>query len=311
MTNLTIIPDLHADPIRLAKSLEVTEGRKVAFLGDFIDAGKAVGTPDDLGVLKRVRTLIDDGSAIAVMGNHELNAILYHRRKKTGEPLRRHSPKNAGQHASFLEQVGLGTPAAMHWTEWFLSLPLWIESDGLRLVHACWDHSAIEVVKKRRSDGRLHHDDLEEIAAKQTPFAKAVETLTSGPEVKLPEGYKFHDMKDEPRQHVRIAWWLANGGTWRDVSLSVKNLEELPDSPFEGVEGVPSYAQTELPVLVGHYKMQGQPRIDAPQAACLDYPEKYCVYHWVGEPFLLAKNLRTRAPDGAGDEQWNFGTSNR
>jgi hypothetical protein len=122
----------------------------------------------------------------------------------------------------------------------FLTLPLWIEQDGLRLVHACWDQQAINIVKQRRPDGRLHPDDLEEVSGKTSPFAKAVETLTSGPEARLPEGFQFHGMKDHPRTNVRIAWWLANGGMWRDVSLSVMNLSELPDTPIRGCRGVPN-----------------------------------------------------------------------
>lgn len=305
MTDLTIIPDLHADATRLETCLAESDGRKVAFLGDFIDAGKATVVADDLAVLRRVKTLIDNESAVSVLGNHELNAILFHRKDKLGAPLRKHAPKNVIQHASFLDQIGYGTPAAMYWTEWFLSLPLWIEKDGIRLVHACWDHSAIQVVKERRPDGRLHHEDLEEVAAKKTPFARAVELLTSGPEVQLPEGYQFHDMKGEPRRQVRIAWWLARGGRWRDVALSVNNVGELPDSLVDATEGVPTYDASERPVLVGHYKMQGRPRIEVSQAACLDYPERYCVYHWQGESNLQAANLRSCYPAGGDKALWS------
>jgi len=112
-------------------------------------------------------------------------------------------------------------------------------------------------------------------------------------------------MKDHPQTNVRIAWWLANGGMWPDVALSVKNLSELPDTPIEGAVGCPTYREGEPPVLVGHYKMQGPPRIDAKQAACLDYPERYCVYHWGGETELHMDNLRSRAPEGVGDDRWS------
>ena len=46
--------------------------RKVIFLGDFIDRG-----PHQRGVIRIVRPMIERGSALAVMGNHEFNAIAY------------------------------------------------------------------------------------------------------------------------------------------------------------------------------------------------------------------------------------------
>ncbi|MDB9924081.1 hypothetical protein OAC90_01220 [Planktomarina sp.] len=298
MNNITIIPDLHADLDRLKHCLGQAEGHKLAFLGDFIDAGRAVKSPDDLSVLKAVKELISDKRAIAVMGNHELNSILFHRNNRSGQPLRSHSSKNCDQHSSFLNQIGRYTPLAMQWTEWFLSLPLWIDDNGLRLVHACWDDTAINIISERRPDGRLHLEDLEEIATKETAFAKAVETLTSGLELKLPDDIHFYDGKGVPRDHVRIAWWLANGGTWRDVALSVPNIQELPNTLVDGLDGIPIYPADQPPVFVGHYKMTGAPRIDTAQVACLDYPDQYCVYHWSGETTLTSNNLRSSPLNG-------------
>src|SRR4051812_17938497 len=47
--------------------------RKVIFLGDFIDRGPKIGQ-----VLETVRPMVEGGHALAVMGNHELNALAYH-----------------------------------------------------------------------------------------------------------------------------------------------------------------------------------------------------------------------------------------
>jgi hypothetical protein len=127
---ITVIPDIHADLQRLEATLGVVDG-PLAFLGDFIDGGGQGAC--DRTVLTRVRGLIDDG-AVAVMGNHELNAILFHR------GLRADSDKNRDQHRSFLEAFGFATPEALAWTDWFLTLPLWLDLGGLRLAHACWCH---------------------------------------------------------------------------------------------------------------------------------------------------------------------------
>ena len=52
-------------------------GRKVVFLGDFIDRG-----PKIREVLHIVKNMCDNGHAMAIMGNHEFNAISLHTRNK-------------------------------------------------------------------------------------------------------------------------------------------------------------------------------------------------------------------------------------
>ena len=47
--------------------------RKVIFVGDFVDRG-----PQIREVLEIVRPMMEEGKALAVMGNHELNALAYH-----------------------------------------------------------------------------------------------------------------------------------------------------------------------------------------------------------------------------------------
>lgn len=267
---------------------------RIAFLGDFIDAGRNVLRPDDAAVLDRVMILVETGAAVGVMGNHELNALLFHRLDTNGVPLRSRDAKNATQHRSFCARFGIGTPEALDRTAWFLTLPLWLDLDGLRLVHACWDPDAIATIAARRPDGRLHEDDLEEVARKETAFAKAVDLLVSGPEIPLPAGIGFHDAAGHYRSQVRIAWWRSDARTWRDAALSVPDPEVLPDTRIEVGRGIAFYGSNEPPVLVGHYKMQGPPLIEGPTAACLDYPKTPCVYRWAGEETLRSDALLVR-----------------
>ncbi|WP_306751518.1 metallophosphoesterase [Paracoccus actinidiae] len=280
----TIIPDIHADWRRLEASLSMAAGTKPAFLGDFIDAGKGdMEQADDRRVLQRVRGLIDGDQAIAIMGNHELNAILFHRRGADGQPLRAQTKKNAGQHASFIEAIGVETPEALAWTDWFLeALPLWYDRQGLKLVHACWFEPEIELIRVRRPDGRLRPEDLPEIAREDTDFGRAVKLITSGREVALPRGVSFLDKRGDRRQDVRLAWWRQDK-TWRDAALSVPDRSSLPDSPLPGDIVTPAHPAGAAPVFVGHYKMDGQPRVESKHVLCLDYPATPCVYRWSGE----------------------------
>jgi len=74
----------------------------VIFLGDFIDRG-----PQIRQVLETARTMVEAGHALAVMGNHELNALAYHTDdpESPSEHLRPHCPKNDKQHRATLEQL--------------------------------------------------------------------------------------------------------------------------------------------------------------------------------------------------------------
>ncbi|MFC3205635.1 metallophosphoesterase [Aquamicrobium soli] len=291
---ITIIPDIHADLNRLGISLRLAElrGARPAYLGDFIDAGKVLtGDAADREVLQRVRKQIDADTATAVLGNHELNAILYHRKGSGGTPLRAHSAPNAKQHRSFVNAFGAGTDDARYWTDWFLeALPLWHEGDGFRLVHACWSDPEIELVRARRPDGRLRPEDLPEVANKTTDFAKAVERLVSGAEVGLPNGFHFMDGAGNMRNHVRLRWW-GDGRSWREMALSVPADATLPDGEISQGIAPAAYPNAAPPVFVGHYKMAGEPKLEHPRVASLDYPLSPCVYHWGGEPVLSTDNL--------------------
>ena len=292
MLPTTIIPDIHADADRLRRSVcAAPPSNRLAFLGDLIDAGTAVAAPADQQVLVQVRAMMNAGRAVSVMGNHELNAILFHRTGTSGEPLRSRAPKNAKQHRSFCDAFGIATREALDWTEWFLEFPLWLDLGGLRLVHAYWSSTDIEAIAARRPDGRLKHEDLEEVAAKKSDFARAVNNLLTGPEVELPEGVSFHDKGGHRRHHARIAWWRSEHKTWRNAALSIPAPSELPDTEMCGLDGFEFYPNDAPPVLVGHYKMLGTPRIGSPNAACLDYPDTPCVYHWAGETHLTQQAL--------------------
>lgn len=75
--------------------------RRVIFVGDFIDRG-----PDQRNVLRIAKRMCDVGTALAVMGNHEFNALGWAEPDGNGDFLRPHTTKNAEQHEQFLSQLG-------------------------------------------------------------------------------------------------------------------------------------------------------------------------------------------------------------
>ena len=116
--------------------------RRVIFLGDLIDRRS-----DQCGVIGIVRSMIEQGLALLVMGNHEFNANAYYTKdSERGEYLRLHSDKNREQHQAFLDAYADDPEAYREVIDWFRTLPLWLEFDGLRVIHACWDPEWIERV---------------------------------------------------------------------------------------------------------------------------------------------------------------------
>mgnify|MGYP002632356293 CR=1 FL=1 len=169
------------------------------FLGDFIDRG-----PDSRGVVDIVRPMIESGRALAVMGNHEYNAICYWSRIPTHGYLRSHNPKNVKQHAAFLCQYMEDTAAWADVVDWFMTLPLFLELDeGPRVVHACWDQTMITEVQQS-GDVRMSPAFLLASARKTSREHAVIEQLLKGPEEKVAP---FVDEDGIPRTHARVKWW--------------------------------------------------------------------------------------------------------
>lgn len=302
---LDIIPDIHADIDRLVRTLSYLgyrktdqswvhpEGRMAAFLGDFIDTGE-----QNAAVISLVRAMEQRGHAMAIMGNHELNALLYHEPGSNSDGtndgyMRAHIAKNTDQHQTFLNEFPVGHPQTRDVLDWFLTLPVFLELPGLRLVHACWDTTHIETIRWRNPDGRLRRSDLQELALENqaTPFAKAVLHTLKGAEAELPHPHSFLDKSQHRRTAVRLKWWQEDACTWRSAALSVPDVSDLPETLVATETGINFYGATEKPVFFGHYKRLGQPLLDAPNAQCLDYPHHACAYRWDGESELRGERL--------------------
>lgn len=280
MPTIDIIPDIHGQAEKLRRALanlgwrargdgwaHSDPARQIIFLGDFIDRG-----PDNAGVIRIVRDLMEAGRARAVMGNHELNALHFHMRDaQTGKPRRPHDAKNIAQHESFLREFPLDSSKAREVLDWMRGLPLFIEEAGFRAVHAAWIPKAIDDLRAVTASGVLSEDHLRRAAQKGDVLHGIAETLTKGPEAALPEGYSFTDKSGHVRRDVRLKWWGGGAKTWCAAAVSVPDPEQLSDIPLPNALQGNSYPVTERPIFFGHYWMTGAPILQAPNALCLDY----------------------------------------
>lgn len=117
--------------------------RKVLFLGDFIDRG-----PSIRATLKIVKAMVDAGSALAIMGNHEYNAICFHTLKNDteGKWMRSRNDAHIHQHIETLYQFKNHRDELGDYLDWFWTLPLYYEIEGFRAIHASWDPQSLEVL---------------------------------------------------------------------------------------------------------------------------------------------------------------------
>ena len=262
--------------------------RRAIFVGDFVDRG-----PEQREVIAIARAMCVNGAACAVLGNHEFNAIAWATPDDTGGFLRPHSEKNLKQHEEFLRQLDEGSPEYFEALQWFRVLPVWLDCMDFRVIHACWHHPSIAVLKSCLNNRNCFSEEGFCRAAQRGSDAYcAAEILIKGPEERLPSGIFFLDKDGHKREEVRIKWWEKAATTFRKAAIGMDDrLEELPNTelPID-------YRYLEcIPVLFGHYWMNGKPVLTASNAACLDFSVAkngyLTAYRWSGEQQLLPVHL--------------------
>jgi len=269
--------------------------RTAVFVGDLIDRG-----PGQLRTLKLVRAMLEAGSARAVMGNHELNAIAWATPDPANDGLHlraRHGTtgiKNHSQHQAFLAEVGLDSPEHQAWIDWFYELPLWIEQNGFRVVHACWDPAAADLLLPRLRDGaRLTPALVEASSRKGSKLGEAIDVLLKGAEVQLPDGLTFRDKEGHERNAIRIRWWAPQLTSYRDAYIGPDDVD-IPDVPMDSRFNIP---EPDRPTFIGHYWFDpARPPVPAARrVACVDYSAAkggpLVAYRFDGEPELTADHF--------------------
>ncbi|CAN5436171.1 metallophosphoesterase [soil metagenome] len=242
--------------------------RKVLFVGDYIDRG-----PQIRETLQIVRSMVESDSAIALMGNHEYNAICYHYQDADGRYLRAHSGKNNHQHSETLKEFKDGLEEYEDYLKWFITLPLFYETDKLRAVHACWDKNQIEFLRNTLVNDRLTDELIVQSVKKDTLLYQAIEDTLKGKEINMPDGaFSFKDKDGSERCEIRIRWWEDPAiSTYKNYS--VHRDENLPDIPLDMtlIPNADYYIPDSKPVFFGHYWLNGNPFIYKKNVCCLDY----------------------------------------
>ncbi len=281
-TDLDIIGDIHGQADRLEGLLHKlgyrhTAGawrhptRSVIFVGDLVDRG-----PHQLRTLQTVRAMVEAGSARMVLGNHEFNAIAWatpdpdldgeYLRPRLGDK----GAKNRHQHRAFLGEIAEDSADHRSWVDWFMEMPVWIETPDLQVVHACWSPRHLEALRPLLRDGeRLSAEAVLRGSRRGDPAYEAIETLLKGPEVPLPGGLTFKDKDGHVRDAIRMAWWRQEAQTLAEAYIGPPGVV-IPHAPLPPSARFPEPAR---PTFIGHYwfPREAAPEPAAPKVACVDY----------------------------------------
>lgn len=223
------------------------EDRRLVFVGDLTDRG-----PDSPAVLRKVMALVESGRAQCIVGNHELALLCDERKHENGWWFDSDWPDEHPQ-----QPVDPAEKSLMR--EFMACLPVVLERDDLRVVHASWNDKAIA--------------RLRESAA--TSVAKLYQQSNADFEVRWSQGALKESLDAEEnilKQHEwDITWTPRYFGTKaryerekqmnNPVAISTSGEETETDKPFfaggrwrmvERVAWWDNYRDP-IPVIVGHY----------------------------------------------------------
>ena len=132
--------------------------RKAIFVGDFINRG-----PEIRETLLLVRAMVESGSAMAILGNHEYGSILYHIKDDKGTFMSRHI---AGNRTQIQKTLTVYKTLEEEWKghlKWMRSLPFFLDLGEIRIVHAYWNDEEIARLKEFLPKGPLKKKFLREL----------------------------------------------------------------------------------------------------------------------------------------------------
>ena len=257
--------------------------RTVVFLGDYIDRGNEVRETVNL-----VRAMRDAGSAVALMGNHEFNALSFWQpngqggraiRSIPGGFLREHTFNKVAIHARTVESYRGRRSEFLDMLDFFKTLLFYVEAESFRAQHACFDIDAIEALKREgiRSFADGNFDEL--VARANDQFHEygdslylPISTFLKGPEMDLPKGEHFTDAEGVRRVKTRIAWWIDPAkASFRELSFQPGVSMDVEAEVVPEVRARNFYGEAERPVFFGHYWLTGLPKLIRNNVCCLDF----------------------------------------
>lgn len=264
--SLDIVGDVHGEHDALCQVLEASgynaagshpDGRHLVFLGDLVDRG-----PDSPAVVRLVQSLVEQGRASAILGNHELN--LLRGQRKPGNDWFWGERTHHDERYTPWAYAGADDRAAL--LAFMSRLPLALVRDDLKVVHAAWHGPSVETLAGYpigTDIGQLF-DDLDAAADAELRASGLIDRAAAD---KARWRHHFGDPE--------VAMPMPHSVGELDAARHMLNPQRVLTSGVERCTGQPSYASgqwrfaervrwwdtyaDDLPVVVGHYWRQYLP----------------------------------------------------
>jgi hypothetical protein len=256
--------------------------RKAIFVGDFVNRG-----PQIKKTIRIIRNMVEAENAFAILGNHELNLIIDH--------LKSRKTTTASKDISVIKTVNEFSDDPEEWKNhirWLRGLPLFLELDGLRIVHACWSDEAVEFIRQNLPQGKIKKEVFRKLRKEpESPLSRNIWLLTRGIQFKMPGDLKIVSNKGISPRTFRIKWWEEPyNKTFGQLSFEAKyQLPEYTIPPQLLPESLP-YGENNPPLFFGHYCRKDGPHIISHNLCCIDAciagSKTLLAYRWDGETAL-------------------------
>ncbi len=232
------------------------QGRRLVFLGDLCDRG-----PDSPGVFSLVRRIVEGGHGDCILGNHELNLLKLAPKLGNGWFFAEAEDHDLKQgHFRHSRRLPQEQRAAL--LQFMHGLPLVLERDDIRVVHACWDAASVEALRSRGEDDvlRVYRDS-------EAAFQRSLSGTAFGASVEA-EDAVFEQTAADPNQPPPASPNLARRDELYQNANPVRVLtsgkEQLAAEPFfssgrwrlvRRVRWWEAYVDP-VPAVFGHYWRQ-------------------------------------------------------
>ena len=257
---LDVIGDVHGERqalLQLVKHLGYDDdghhpqGRKLVFVGDFCDRG-----PDSPGVLALVRRWVLAGNAYAVLGNHEINLLRDDAKDGSGWFFDERIAADNLKYAPYA-RADASFPADM--LPFLRQLPLALERDDIRIVHAAWLPDKINQARELRAGHVADDYECLEADAAQHAAAQGIAPRLTAENEAWP--YSLEDGRHQPPVMPAHADSELNKSMFNPLKVLTCGVERRGTEPFyaggkwrfvERVAWWDAYTDA-TPVVMGHY----------------------------------------------------------
>jgi hypothetical protein len=230
------------------------DGRSLVFVGDLCDRGQ-----DSPAVIALVRDLVDAGRAVATLGNHELNLLRGDRKDGNDWFWSEDNPRDR----KYEPRAHLPAERRDDVLAFLRRLPLALEREDLRVVHAAWDSASIALLRGADPTlSRVEHFRRWDADAEALIAARGLGDLARI------EYAEYRERLLDPTQAVPMLTSIAAVDEIRQMANPIRvvtsGIERVARRPFfasghwrfvERIRWWDEYAD-DVPVVVGHYWRQ-------------------------------------------------------